>query len=294
MLPRIIAHGGAWDWDDDIDAGKIEGLKAALSIGYDLLKKGGPALDAVEQTVIALEDNPVFDAGTGGYLNQEGQVQLDALIVDGAAQDFGAVAGVTQIQNPVTLARKIMAETPQCFFVGPGADQLAERMGLPLISNDQLVTSAMQAFYQAQRTDGPSDTVGAVAIDSSGNLAAATSTSGTPFKPVGRVGDSPLYGSGAYAENEIGAAGATGHGEQIMRLLLSKYSCDKLVEGHSALEAARATMHYVETVFADSMTGVILLDAQGNVGAAHTTPKLACGWVDDQGEIQATTRPEFG
>lgn len=292
MKPRIMAHGGAWDWDDALDAEKCAGLKEALAIGYEILRKGGTALDAVEQTVCSLEDNPIFDAGTGGYLNQDGVVQLDALIVDGKKRDFGAVGGVTRVKNPIVLARRIMEETPQCFFVGEGADKIAEKVGVPLIANDQLVTAAMRDFYLAQRTDGPADTVGAVAIDSTGNMAAATSTSGTPFKPAGRVGDSPLYGAGGYAENGIGAAGATGQGEQIMRLLLSKYCCDKIAEGLTAPEAAKATMKYVENVFQHSMAGVIVVDATGAFGAAHTTPKLAHGWVDDRGSIYAKMKSD--
>ena len=125
MLPRIIAHGGAWDWADALDAAKCEGVSEATAIGYNILKDGGCALDAVEQAVVSLENNPILDAGTGGYLNQEGIVQLDALIVDGAKRDFGAVGGVTQIKNPITLARKIREETEHSFFVGPGADQMA-------------------------------------------------------------------------------------------------------------------------------------------------------------------------
>lgn len=293
MLPRIMAHGGAWDWDDALDTGKCTGLKEALSIGYKVLQQGGAALDAVEQTVLSLENNPVFDAGTGGYLNQDGLVQLDALIIDGAARDFGAVGGVTQVKNPIMLARKIMEETPQCFFVGNGANRMAEKLGIPLISNEQLVTAAMRDYFLAQRTDGPSDTVGAIAIDINGNVAAATSTSGTPYKPAGRVGDSPMYGAGGYAENGIGAAGATGQGENIMRLLLSKYSCDKMAEGLTALEAAKATMRYIDNIFDNSMAGVIIIDSNGHFGAAHTTPKLAFGWVDDQGEIQTATKANF-
>ena len=289
MKATLMAHGGAWDWADELDPLKCAGLREALAQGYAILDQGGSALDAVEKTVIALENNPVFDAGTGGYLNREGVVQLDALIVDGAHHNFGAVAGVTAVQNPITLARKVMTETEQCFFVGAGADQLAAQLGIPAIQNEQLVTPAMRDYFQAQRTDGPSDTVGAIAIDADGNVAAATSTSGTPYKPSGRVGDSPLFGAGGYAQNGQGTVGATGMGENIMRVLLSKYTCDKLVEGRTAAEAAQSAMHYVDQIFDVSMSGVIVIDAHGRLGAAHTTPKLAFGWVDAQGEIHTHT-----
>jgi len=289
IKPTIIAHGGAWDWDDALDDEKMAGLEEALALGRAILQKGGSALDAVEQTVISLEDNPVFDAGTGGYLNQDGVVQLDALIVDGSKHDFGAVAGVTAVQNPITLARKVMTETAQCFFVGSGADRVAAELGIPHMPNEQLVTPAMLEFFKAQRTDGPSDTVGAVAIDAAGNVAAATSTSGTPYKPSGRVGDSPLFGAGGYAQNGVGTAGATGMGENIMRLLLAKHSCDQIERGLTAQEAAVASMRYADSVFAESMCGVIVIDAHGRIGAAHTTPKLAFGWVDENGRIHVQT-----
>jgi beta-aspartyl-peptidase (threonine type) len=183
-----------------------------------------------------------------------------------------------------------MEKTGYCFFVGEGADRLAKKLGLPLISNKQLITPAMLDFYHTQSTYGPSDTVGAVAIDSRGNVAAATSTSGSPFKPAGRVGDSPLFGAGGYAENGVGTAGATGLGENSMRVLLSKYTCDKLAEGKKAPQAAAAAMQYVEGIFENSMSGVIVIDRHGNPGAAHTTPKLAFGWVHGSGEIHSATK----
>lgn len=290
MLPNIIAHGGAWFWDDALDEIKRAGMQEAVAVGYAILKSGGSALDAVEQTVIVLENNPAFDAGTGGYLNQDGVVELDALIVDGARRDYAGIAGVTRVKNPVSLARKLMEQTPYRFFIGDGANRMAQQLGIPLIANEELVTDAMRAHFLAQRQDGTADTVGAVAIDSSGNTAAATSTSGLPFKPPGRVGDSPLLGAGGYAENGIGATGATGKGENSMRVLLSKYTCQQMAAGLIAQEAAEAAMSYIEDVIPQSMSGVIVLDRHGNPGAAHTTPKLALGWVDGQGRIHSATR----
>lgn len=290
MKPKIMAHGGAWDWDDSLDAGKHEGLHQAINIGNEILKNGGSALDAVEQTVVALENNPVFDAGTGGYLNQDGIVQLDALIIDGKELDFGGIAGVTEVKNPVVLARKVMEKTEQCFFVGDGANRQAELLGIQRISNDQLVTPHMQEYFNDRRTDGPSDTVGAIALDVNGNFAAATSTSGTPYKPAGRVGDSPFYGAGGYAENGIGAAGATGQGEQIMRALLSKYACDQISDEANAMQAAKKSTDYFESIFGDSMSALIVIDKDGNLGASQTAPKLAFGWVDEGGNIRTAMK----
>jgi L-asparaginase / beta-aspartyl-peptidase len=289
MQPMIMAHGGAWDWDDALDAPKEAGLAAAVRIGYDILLAGGSALDAVEQTVRALEDNPLYDAGTGGHLNQDGLVQLDALIVDGSRYEFGAVAGVTRLKNPITLARKVMEETEQCFFVGEGADRIALQFGIAHIDNAVLVTPAMRAAYEAQHKSGH-DTVGAVAMDMHGNMAVATSTSGTPYKPSGRVGDSPLYGAGGYALNGAGTVGATGKGENIMRVLLAKVTCDLMSAGHDASVAAGLAMQHVERIFPNSMCGVIVIDAQGKPGAAHTTPKLAHGYVDADGHIRTGMR----
>ena len=290
MLPRLMAHGGAWDWDDALDAGKRDGLAEAIAIGYRILSNGGTALDAVEQTVISLENNVVFDAGTGGYLNRDGVVQLDALIVDGAKRDFGAVAAVTTIKNPIVLARKILTQTDQCFFVGEGGNQIAVDLGMRPIENKRLVTPAMRQFFDEHRTDGPSDTVGAIAIDGNGDTAAATSTSGTPLKPSGRVGDSPLYGAGGYAANNIGVAGATGHGESIMRLLMSKCVCDAMAGGMSAADATFAATENFTSVIGESMSGVIAIDNAGNPGAAQTAPKMAFGWVDVDGNVRTAVR----
>ena len=191
VQPILAVHGGAWDWPDDLDGPKSAGLEDALAAGFAVLTAGGSALDAVEIAVRSLEDDPVFDAGYGGYLNQDGVVQLDALIVDGDAGDFGSVAGVTNTSNPVSLARRVLEDVPECFYVGAGADQLAERFGLADVVGRSLETPAMRAYFADRRTDGPRDTVGAIAMDVAGRLASATSTSGTP---TGRVGDSAIYG----------------------------------------------------------------------------------------------------
>ena len=286
MRPNILIHGGAWQWDDALDEGKREGLYEAVRIGKSILEAGGSALDAVEMAVRCLEDDVRFDAGTGGYLNQSGVVELDALITDGRRLDFGSVAGVSTVKNPITLARRVMENTEECFMIGAGADQLSERFGLPSISNIDLHTPHMIATFESYKASMQHDTVGAVAMDNDGNVASATSTSGSPFKPMGRVGDSPLYGSGGYAENKLGAAGATGKGEHIMRLLLSKYACDLLKgEAGDALWSADAALRFAEQRIQNSMCGVILIDAHGRVAAQHTTPKMAIGFINDHGEI---------
>ncbi len=287
MKPRIIVHGGAWQWPDSRDAEICVGLKDAVSAAYSVFQAGGSALDAVETAVIALENNPAYEAGTGGCLNEDGELEMDALYVDGATHNFGAVAGVKTVKNPISLARKVMEDTAHCFLVGSGADRFAKQIGMENREMAQMISEQALSDYLAQRRDQPSDTVGALAIDAQGNVAAATSTSGTALKMAGRVGDSPIFGSGAYAENGIGAAGATGRGENIMRVLLSKYCCDQMASGLTAQASAEKAMAYIESIISDSMAGLIVIDKDGTIGAAHTTPKLAVGWMDDAGYIRS-------
>ncbi len=300
----IIVHGGAWDWPDEQDAFKTPYLEESARIGRDILAAGGSALDAVEKAVNYLEDAPTFEAGTGVPPNRNGVAQLDALIVDGRTRDFGSVAAVERVKYPITLARKVMEETAHCMFVGAGADELARELGMPLIPNIELVDEkSWRAFVERdERVLKPQwgksqplnaehvshqplshDTVGAVAIDQNGNVAAATSSSGSPFKPAGRVGDAPLLGSGGFALNGVGAVSCTGNGENIMRLLLAKYAADKMAEGMSAQQAADAAVSYMSSVYPNPMTGMIVVDAHGNLAYASSTPKIAvCYTAGDQ------------
>ena len=298
----IIVHGGAWDWPDELDAQKIPDLTHAVTLGRDILARGGSALDAIEKAVNHLEDAPTFEAGTGVPPNRNGVAQLDALIVDGKTHDFGSVAAVERVKNPITLARKVMEETAHCMFVGAGADELARELGIPLIPNIELVDEkSWRAFVERDENVlkpqwGKSqplshDTVGAVAIDQNGNVAAATSTSGSPFKPAGRVGDAPLLGSGGFAMNGAGAVSCTGNGENIMRLLLAKYASDKMAEGMTAQQAADAAVAYMGSVYPNPMTGMIIVDSHGNLGFASSTPKIAVAWTDGD-SIKTAFRPK--
>lgn len=291
----IIVHGGAWDWPDAQDAQKVPDLTESARIGREILANGGSAIDAVEKAVNYLEDAPTFEAGTGVPPNRNGVAQLDALIVDGKTRDFGSVAAVERVKYPISLARKVMEETAHCMFVGAGADELARELGIPLIPNIELVDEkSWRAFVERDESVlqpqwGKSqplnqeplghDTVGAVAIDQNGNVAAATSTSGSPFKPAGRVGDAPLLGSGGFALNGAGAVSCTGNGENIMRLLLAKYATDKMAEGMTAQQAADASVAYMGSVYPNPMTGMIVVDAAGNLAFASSTPKIAVAWT---------------
>ena len=297
MKPALIVHGGAWDWPDEQDAPKAEALRHAAKIGWDILHAGGSALDAVERAVNYLEDFPLFDAGIGSHLNAAGMVEMDAMLIDGSQRDYGAVAGVQRVRYPITLARVVLEESKHCLFVGSGADELAAQHGLQLVPNLTLVTDAERdAFMQQQQLQQQAlqdvhDTVGAIALDQDGHIVVGTSTGGTPAKPVGRVGDAPLYGAGGYADSAYGGAGASGKGENSMRVLLSKYAVDQMMAGQDALSAAQAATQYTEARFANSMVALITLDKDGRLGAAHTTPKFSVGWIDADGVPQATMRP---
>lgn len=292
MKPAIIVHGGAGAWTERLLQPGLDGVRKAATIGWEILSAGGSALQAVEQATIYLEDAPPFDAGVGSFLNEFGEVEMDALICDGCTLNFGAVAGVKHVKNPITLARLVLTDTPHCFFVGDGADHLALKLGLPYVSNLHFILPDMFEAFKARRQPEPIPeslgTVGAVAIDLHGDMASATSTGGTRDKMPGRVGDSPLFGAGGYADNRYGAASATGKGENIMRVLLSKYAVDCIATGNSAQEAATAAAQYIGGYFDPSDIGIILVDREGRIGAAHTTPYMPIGWVDGDGIVQAS------
>ncbi len=294
ITPRILVHGGAGQWKGfDTDA-VLEGVRAAAAAGWAILKAGGTALDAVEASVVILEDHPLFDAGYGSFLNALGEVEMDALIADGRDVRFGAVAGVRHVKNAIKLARGVMEKTQNCFFVADGADDLAARLGMPLIANIELITEKEYQHFIARvkdaapRTGLGTGTVGAVAVDASGHVASATSTGGTPDKPKGRVGDSPLFGAGGYADDAGGAASATGQGENIMRFFLSKDAVDRMRAGQPASEAVQAALTYLDSRIPNPDAGLIIVGADGRLGAAHSTPAMPIAWVDGDGEIGAS------
>ncbi|MEA3309065.1 MAG: isoaspartyl peptidase/L-asparaginase [Chloroflexota bacterium] len=280
--PVIVVHGGAWFIPARQQAGFIAGCRQAALAGWELLTAGGSALDAVEAAVRLLEDNPLFDAGRGSYLNQAGDVEMDAIIMDGKNLELGAVAALQRVRHPVSLARKVMERTEHSFFVGNGALQVAQELGVPLCEPETLLGKSedpdTEDSWAPPEMRTPADTVGAVALDIAGNLAVATSTGGTPNKKAGRVGDSPLVGSGAYADNESGAASATGWGERLMRIVPSKTACDYLTQGYSAQAAAEATIRLLAARVA-GYGGLILVDREGIVGLAHNTPQMSYAYI---------------
>jgi len=294
--PILLVHGGAWDIPaDQLDAHE-QGVFDALQEGWRILERGGSALDAVEAAVVQLENDPTFDAGRGSFLTRDGRVQLDALMMDGATLRAGGVACVERIRNPIQAARLVLDKSPHVYFVGPGAEAFAESQGMPLIDNAELVLdrerqrlAEAQAREQAgspDRTfsghpgsdprDTSHDTVGAVALDAKGRLAAATSTGGTLNKDPGRVGDSSLIGCGCYADNSSAAVSLTGWGEPIMKLVLGKWATDRVLAGRSPEQVAPDAIAYLFRRLGGH-GGIILLAPDGRHGFAHNTPRMAWG-----------------
>jgi len=281
MKTVILVHGGAGAWDKSAGRLKqaISVCAAATAAGQAVLTAGGSALDAVETAVRLLEDAPTLDAGRGSYPNAIGEVEMDALMMDGRTLNLGAIAAVQRIQHPISLARYVLEHNEHNFFVGPGAEALADQAGIPRCETADLLTEENRADFRAQdgRDDKPSetagplgDTVGAVALDADGNLAAATSTGGTRYKQPGRVGDSPLVGSGGYADNWTAAVSATGHGEALMRIVISKQVCDFVGSGLSAQAACEAAIKLLAER-TNGRGGLIAIDARGQVGMARNT-----------------------
>lgn len=278
----IIVHGGAGPWNlrgDNLAIG-VEACSEAALMGQQVLLAGGSALDAVEAAVRILEDCPALDAGRGSYPNAQGQIEMDAIIMDGRTLDSGAVAAIQRVQNPISLARRIMSDTEHALLVGQGAGLFADSIGFPRCELEDLLVGDALEQYLADRSRPvqpptellatPMGTVGAAALDSQGNLAAATSTGGTANKMAGRVGDSPLIGSGAYADNWTAAVSATGHGEALMKIIISKRVCDFVATGLSAHRACQAAIQVLEERVNGS-GGLIAVDLQGRVGWAYNT-----------------------
>ncbi len=269
-VPTLLVHGGAGNWPAEYRAAARQGIHAALNAGWERLAGGGSALDAVEAAVAALEDDPTFNAGRGSCLTSDGRIQMDALIVDGATLNAGAVACVERLRNPIRAARLILGQGEHVLFVGPDAERLAAELGASLCDPAELMTERRRAEL------GVHDTVGAVALDAAGNLASATSTGGMTGKAPGRVGDSPLVGCGGYADNEAGAVSATGWGEPIMKLVLSKWTADRLRQGVLPDQAAQQAIDYLKARLGGT-GGLIVLDAAAGYGAAWSSPAMPWG-----------------
>jgi beta-aspartyl-peptidase (threonine type) len=289
----IIVHGGAEDSPEGPEspaaAARLDGVRRACAAGAEVLRRGGPALDAVETAVRILEDDPLFNAGTGSVLTAAGDVELDAAIMDGSDLRCGAVAVVKDVRNPVSLARAVMERTEHVLLAGPAASAFAREVGIPAIENASLVTAYARERWEAARRDGAASktgTVGAVARDLAGHLAAATSTGGLTLKRPGRIGDSPLFGCGTYADDGLAAVSCTGHGERIIQLTLARHTADLVAGGRSAMDAAQEAVRLLR-MRVDGDGGLIVVGPAGPVGFAHNTKAMARAWTAEDGRIVA-------
>jgi beta-aspartyl-peptidase (threonine type) len=298
----LVVHGGAWAIPEDVVEAHLNGVNQALAEGWRVLERGGKALDAVQAAIVAMEEDETFDAGRGSFLTRDGRVQLDALMMDGATMRAGGVGCVERIRNPIQAARLVLDDSPHVYFVGEGAERFAQEHGMALCPNEELVIEReVKRLKEAQAKEvaghpdltfaGPQtshDTVGAVALDVNGNIAAGTSTGGTLNKAPGRVGDSSLIGCGCYADNLSAAASCTGWGEPIMKLVLAKWAADRVRSGGAPDAVASEAVDYLKRRL-QGHGGIILLDARGRFGIAHNTPRMAWAYRSTEGERAGIT-----
>jgi beta-aspartyl-peptidase (threonine type) len=299
--PVIAVHGGAGRVAPNRSQPLLEGVGEAAEQGFELLKSGTSAVEAVTEAVVLLEDSGLFNAGAGSGLNLKGRVEMEAAVMDGATLNGGAAGLLSNVKNPVRVARLVMEKTDHVFVVGKGAEDLARVFKLE--KRDPVATLAKRTQYEAQLKslkDGKFvlpkladlikahpdvfqlETVGAVALDSAGNVAAATSTGGFPLKLPGRIGDTSSIGCGTYADNRSGACSATGVGEVAMRLVLAKNVCDRMENGLSAQEAVEQAIRLIGERLSGvyNEMGLLAIDVHGKVGAAHSSPNLTWAYMN--------------
>ena len=302
----LIAHGGAGKWRPGSDDDALVGLTAAVEAGRRVLAAGGSSLDAVCATVVALEDNPIYNAGTGAVLNFDGFCELDACVMESREARAGAVSGLQRARNPILVARKVMEETDHVMLTGDGAQRFARVMGFP--DHDPITPERRADWFDKRNRldevlgkhalkmrrflqDHPEyagGTVGAAAVDSRGVLAAATSTGGVTLKMVGRVGDSPVPGAGNYACARV-AASATGTGEFVLRSLATRAIAERVERGESLATAMEAVLEGLGRDY-DADVGLIAVDAAGTPVARHRTRDMPHAWFAGDGPVAARMR----
>ncbi|OZJ04369.1 hypothetical protein BZG36_03212 [Bifiguratus adelaidae] len=296
ITPGIVVHGGAWDIPDDLVEKHLKGVEAACNLGNTLIHNNEPAIDICQKVIELLEDDPTFDCAVGSFLNDESQVEMDAIIGDDK-YNFGAVAGIKNVAHPIQVARAVRDHTKHVLLVGDGANKLAREVGIPSVPTESLLVGRELDRYHhihddlehfeikrefgtvweadkdvdANKTlDMPSDTVGVIVRDKMGSLAVGLSTGGTPFKRAGRVGDTPIWGAGAYAVGNSAAA-SSGYGEDLLRATMAKSVVDEIRRRPTS--AVTAAQYGVENMShtVGGLGGVIAFDAEGNVGIAFNT-----------------------
>jgi beta-aspartyl-peptidase (threonine type) len=303
MPIALIAHGGAGKWRPGSESEAVEGLREAVARGRSVLRAGGSALDAVCATVVALEDNPNYNAGTGAVLNFDGFCELDASVMESRESRVGAVAALQRVKNPILVARKVMEETDHVMLAGEGAQRFARIMGF---GDHDPITPERRADWEQKRKDidkalglrtrrflkdhpeYAGGTVGAAAVDANGVLAAATSTGGMTLKMVGRVGDSPIAGAGNYASRHV-AASATGTGEYVIRMLAARALSDAMERGANVANALDDVMGRLKRDF-DADVGIIAVDSAGTPVARHLTRDMPHAWFAGDADIVSLMR----
>lgn len=300
--PVILVHGGAGDIPEWRVPLKMHGVRKAVKAGYEILSNTkGCVLDAVEAAIKVMEDDEAFNAGKGSVLTIKGTIEMDAIIMEGGNLKTGAVAGLSNVAHPVTVARLVMDTTPHIFLAGPGANDFAMEKGVPFVPDDELITDfarqALEDFIHGKGEatselgkESKHGTVGAVAIDRYGHMACATSTGGMTGKLPGRVGDTPLVGAGGYCDDASGACSATGHGESIARVCLCHHIIGLMQSGlgpKQATELALTNMHERT----GGTAGAITLSNKGQVGIHFNSKRMAWAYAQN-GEIHSGINPD--
>lgn len=284
--PAIVIHGGA-GWFSNMSPDEIKDLKKGLKIaadkGFDILENGGSSVDAVEAAIIILEDNPLFNAGRGSVYTSEERQEMDASIMTGKDNEAGAVSSVTNVKNPISLARHVMEETPHVMFTSSGAEKLARDNNIEQVEQSYFANpDRLKSLKKAQ--ENKKGTVGVVAIDKNRVITAGTSTGGMTNKAPGRVGDSPIIGAGTWVENNSCGVSATGHGEYFIRFSVAKEICVKArYQNKSIQQASTEVMNQLKEIGADG--GVIVMDNKGNYAFAFNTPAMARAYKDASSEV---------
>ena len=284
--PAIVIHGGA-GWFSNMSSEEIrdlkKGLRMAADKGFEILEDGGSSVDAVEAAIIILEDNPLFNAGRGSVYTSEEKQEMDASIMTGRDNEAGAVSSVTNVKNPITLARYVMEQTPHVMFTSSGAEKLAKDNNIEQVDKSYFANpDRLKSLKKAQ--ENKKGTVGVVAIDTNGVITAGTSTGGMTNKAPGRVGDSPIIGAGTWVENNSCGVSATGHGEYFIRFSVAKEICVKVrYQNKSIQQASTEVMNQLKEIGADG--GVIVMDSKGNYSFAFNTPAMARAYKDASLEI---------
>ncbi|XP_059215742.1 isoaspartyl peptidase/L-asparaginase [Centropristis striata] len=283
MFPVVVVHGGAGHIPKERVETSVSGTCSAARAGYAVLRGGGSSMDAVVEAVVQMENNPRFNAGCGSVLNIKGEVEMDAIVMDGKTLASGAVSAVRNIANPIQLARLVMEQTSHVCLTAEGANQFARSMGVPEVPLESLITEYSIMRWKKNLAPGANPvecqmgkmgTVGAVAVDSEGNVACATSTGGILNKMEGRVGDTACIGCGGYADNQVGAVSTTGHGEAIMKVILARLVLFHMEQGQSVEAASDLALAHMKTRV-KGLGGVVTVDPQGHWAARFNSQQMS-------------------